>query len=263
MISAAALAIHPVKSARAVSVTEAVVTPRGLQHDRAFMVVDEQGDFITAREHPEMARLEAILEGDALRVVGDGGYDVRVSLTCEGERRRVRVWSDEVVAIDCGPEAAGLVTTHLGVLARLVRLPEEARRPVDPSFGEAGDIVSFADGFPLLLCSTASLDAVFRPLEMESDARRFRPNLVARADEAFCEDGWTRILVGEVPFDVVKPCSRCTMVDVDPDQGRNDGRVLASLVPTRKIRNKVLFGQNAIPRGGGVIRVGDEIRVLA
>ncbi len=262
MITVEALAIHPVKSARAVAVTQAMVTPRGLEHDRAFMVVDGQGDFVSAREHPELARLGAVIEGDALRLIGDGGYDVRVALACEGERRRVRVWSDEVVAIDCGPEAAGLVSTQIGAMARLVRLPEEARRPVDPSYGEAGDVVSFADGFPLLLCSTASLDAVFRPLGMASDTRRFRPNLVARAADPFCEDAWSRIVVGEVPFDVVKPCSRCTMVDVDPDEGRNDGRVLASLVPTRKIKNKVLFGQNAIPRGGGVVRVGDEIRVL-
>ncbi len=263
MITVESLAIHPIKSARAVKVGEAVVTPRGLEHDRAFMIVDGQGDFVTAREHPELARLGAEIEGDALRVVGDGGYDVRVSLACEGERRRVRVWSDEVVAIDCGPEAAGLVSTHIGAMARLVRLPEDARRPIDPSFGEPGDIVSFADGFPVLLCTTASLDAVFRPLEMASDARRFRPNLVALAADPFCEDGWSRIVVGDVPFDVVKPCSRCVMVDVDPDAGKNDGRVLASLVPARKIKNKVVFGQNAIPRGRGVIRVGDEISVLA
>lgn len=139
--------------------------------------------FVSAREHPELARLGALIEGDALRLIGDGGYDVRVALACEGERRRVRVWSDEVVAIDCGPEAAGLVSDP----NRGDGAPREAARrgapPGDPSYGEAGDVVSFADGFPLLLCSTASLDAVFRPLGMASDTRRFRPNLVARAAE--------------------------------------------------------------------------------
>jgi uncharacterized protein YcbX len=257
------LFVHPIKSARAVR-TEAIdVTATGPRYDRAFMVVDDRGEFITAREQPALARLEATIADEALRMVADGGHEVRVPLHGDGEPRRVRVFDDEVDAIDCGAEAAGLLTTQVGIVCRLVRMAEGARRSVDPRYAREGDIVSFADGYPLLVTTTASLDAVFGALGAPTEPRRFRPNIIVACDEPFAEDGWSSLRIGAVSIDLVKPCARCVMVDVDPAEGKRSPGVLAELGKIRKVGNNVLFGQNGIPRALGTVRVGDVVTAFS
>lgn len=259
----AALYVHPVKSARAVEVQEAEVTPTGLEGDRRFMIVDERGVFVTQRERPEMARLRATIDAGSLKLMGDDRRELTIPLDQPGPRVRVRVWDDEVEAIDCGAEAAGLVTTHIGDIARLVRFADDVKRAVDQTYAEPGDIVSFADGFPVLVATTASLEATLGTVGVRVDGRRFRPNIVIDGAAPFAEDDWSEIQIGEVRIALVKPCSRCTMVDVDPDQGRRKGGVLAQLSRTRRVGNRVLFGQNGIPRSLGRIKVGDPVVAIA
>lgn len=258
----AGLIRYPIKSAQALRVTEAALTWTGLEHDRAFMIVDEDGSFLSQREHPALARLKVQLEGQAVTLVGDDGVAVPVS--ADGPRSRARVWDDEVEVVDCGARVAGAITAHLGRPARLVKMANEARRVVDQRYGQPDDLVSFADGFPILVATTGSLQH-WQPghaREWALEALRFRVNLIVEHEVPFAEDGWAALTIGSVRIDLVKPCSRCTMVDVDPRTGTRKGSpVLAELAKTRREGSRVLFGQNGIPRSLGTIRVGDPVAV--
>jgi len=255
------LFIHPVKACRAVPVRTAELLPTGLRHDRQFMIVDENGMFLTQREHPILARLAATAGDAALSLCGDDGRVVEVPYDVGGPTVLVEIWGDRVEATDCGAAAAGMLTTFAGTTARLVRMRDGFRREVDPDYAERGDIVSFADGFPLLVTTSASIAAARDAIAPEIDSRRFRPNIVVSGADAFAEDGWLTLEVGETTIDLVKPCARCRVLDVDPDAGRGGGHVLKGLAAMRTIERKVLFGQNAIPRKLGTIAVGDPVRV--
>jgi uncharacterized protein len=257
------LFIHPVKGCRALPVQQAALRATGLHHDREFLIVDENGVFMTQRELPILARLAATPGDAALSLRGDDGRVVEVPYDVDGPPREVVVWGDEVEVVDCGAAAAGMLTTFAGTTLRLVRMRDGFTRPVDPTDGgEAGDIVSFADGFPLLVTTTASIAAARDAIGPNVDSRRFRPNIVVDGAGAFAEDDWLTVEIGETVIDVVKPCARCRVLDVDPDTGVGGGTVLKGLARIRTVDHKVLFGQNAIPRKLGRVAVGDPVRVV-
>jgi len=257
-----ALFVHPVKAARAVAVDRAELCTTGFRHDRAFMIVDENGAFLTQRELPILARLDAVIAGGVLRLRGDDGRSVDVLLSAEGSAVSVEIWGESIAATDCGASVAGLLTNFAGTTARLVRMRDGFARGVDPLYAATGDTVSFADGFPLLVTTSASVAAARDAIGEMVDVRRFRPNIVVSGAASFAEDDWQRISIGETVIDLVKPCSRCNVLDVDPDQGRRTDHVLKALGRIRTIGKKVLFGQNGIPRVLGTISVGDAVEVV-
>lgn len=228
------------------------------------MVVDAGGGFITGREHARMTLIRATPDGDALLLGAPGMPEIRAGRSSSGTRIRVTVWKDLVEAVLADAEANAWISNFLGQPARLVHMDEDARRAVDPRHSSEGDEVSFADGFPLLLISTASLDDLNTRLEEPVSMLRFRPNLVVSADRPHAEDHWRRIRVGGVELDVVKPCARCVFTTVDPERGERSesGEPLRSLIGYRRGANGVTFGQNLIPRSGGTIRVGDPVEIL-
>lgn len=257
-----ALFIHPVKACRAVPVQAAELLSTGLCHDREFMIVDENGMFLTQRECPTLARLAATAGDEALSLCGDDGRVVEVPYDIQGPAVLVEIWGDKVEATDCGAVAAGMLTTFAGTTARLVRMRDGFRRQVDTDYAEGGDIVGFADGFPLLVTTASSIAAARDAIGAHVEARRFRPNIVVAGAEAFAEDDWQTLEIGETIIDLVKPCARCRVVDVDPDTGRGGGTVLKGLARIRTRGHAVLFGQNAIPRKLGTLAVGDPVRVV-
>lgn len=252
--------IYPVKSARGLSLTEAEVGDRGLAGDRRFMIVDEHGRFLTQRTLPRMCLLSTAIEGDTLRLFGAG---VAISVPVRpraGIARRVEVWGDFVDAWSLGPEAAAQLSRFLGVTCELIYMPDETERAVDPDYAPRGQIVGFADAFPFLLTTTASLAELARrgaPVEMV----RFRPNLVVGGAEPFAEDGWQTLRIGEVTFQLVKPCARCAIPNVDPESGEVGTEPTRTLATFRKREGKILFGQNAIALSRGRLRVGDPVTV--
>ena len=141
-------------------------------------------------------------------------------------------------------------------------LPEDSVRPVDPAYAQAGDRVGFADGFPLLLTTQASLDAFNRELPSAIGMERFRPNIVVAGSEPYAEDGWRRLRIGEIEFDVVKPCSRCVIPSIDPQTAQKQAVVVQTLSRLRRRGDAVYFGQNLIQRGTGDIKRGDSVAVL-
>ena len=260
IVRISALYVHPVKSFRGLSVPEAWVGDRGFEFDRRFMLVDENGHFLTQRTLPRMCLLETAIEGDRLRVSAPGvSLELPLRPTA-GEPRTVKVWRSTVEARSLGPDAAAQLGAFLGVPCELVYMPDEVHRACNPEYAP-GSIVSFADGYPFLLATTASLEELGRrgaPVEMV----RFRPNLVVDGAEPFAEDQWRRVRIGEVEFRVVKPCDRCSIPTVDPATGETGVEPTRTLASFRKRGNEVLFGQNLIALAEGVVRVGDPVEPL-
>lgn len=257
---------YPIKGIAGRALTEAVVEPRGLVDDRRWLLVDADGRFLSQRERPAMARLQAEPDADGWLVQAPGLAPLALRRPGAGaDRLTVTVWDDAVSAALADAEAADWFSRALGQPVRAVYMDAAAERPVDPDYAEAGDQVSFADGFPLLIANAASLadlnQRVGEPLAMA----RFRPNLVISGAEAWAEDGWRRLRIGEVEIDLVKPCARCQVTTLDPDSATPHPRQepLRTLALFRKQQGKVMFAVNAIPRHNGRLLLGQRVEVLA
>ncbi len=257
--------IYPVKSLGGFSLNAANVEPRGLQHDRRWMLVDRNGRFLTQRALPRMALVSAGLTPGGLVLSAPGMEPLRLPFGPESSARRqtVQVWRSVCEAAPVGEEADGWFGEFLGVPCRLVYMPDETRRAVNPEYSAGEGIVSFADGYPLLLLGEASLSDLNSRLEQPVPMNRFRPNLVVSGASAYAEDGWTKIRIGGVMFHGVKPCDRCSLITVDQAMGEACGpEPLKTLASYRLQDQKVLFGQLLIPDGAGVVRVGDAVEAL-
>lgn len=257
--------IYPVKSLKGIGLSESSVDIRGLHHDRRWMLVDADGQFMTQREFPRMALIETSVNGSGLKVRFDG---TELAVPDEAEKGPVEVgiWEGPVGAAMFGDEVNGWFSEVLEVDCRLVTMPEATRRRVDRQYAidAERDIVSFADGYPFLLIGDGSLAALNSRLATPVPMNRFRPNFVVAGADAFAEDTWKKVRIGETVFHFVKPCGRCVMPTVDQETGVKDGKEpLKTLASFRTVNGKVLFGQNLIAeKPGGVIRVGDEVEVL-
>ena len=261
-----ALHVFPVKSCAALAPEEARVEPRGLAGDRRWMIVDGDGKFITGREISRMPLIRAVPGDDGLVLDAPGMPTLLVATPgAAAPRRDVTVWGATVAALAADDAASAWLAGYLGKPASLVHMDDAAQRAVDEKYAEPGDEVSFADGFPVLLISAEALDMLNGKLAQAVPMLRFRPNFVVAGVAPHAEDGWSRIRVGEVEFDVVKPCTRCVFTTVDPAAGERDpaGEPLRTLITYRRTPKGVTFGQNLIPRGTGTIRVGDAVAVLA
>lgn len=263
----ASLHIHPVKSCMALAPAQARVEPRGLAHDRRWMIVDAAGSFVTGRQSPRMVLLRAEPADDGLRLSAPGLDALSVTLPPQdAPRRRVTVWKDTFEAVDAGEAAAEWVSRFLERTLRLVHMDARSRRAVSPTHAQPGDEVSFADAYPLLLISQASLDGLNARLAQALPMQRFRPNLVVQgAATPHAEDDWRRLRIGDIEFDAVKPCTRCVFTTVDTARGEWDasGEPLRTLKDYRRSAAGITFGMNLIARGTGLLRVGDAVTRLA
>jgi uncharacterized protein YcbX len=257
------LHIYPVKGAAGVAVPSVGLDAFGMSGDRRFMIFDENGMFMTQRECPSLTLPQVELEPDSLVLRSAQAGEVRVAREpVTGEAVRVRVWNDDVDAIDAGDVAASMISAHLQMPVRLVYMPDDSVRPVDPDYGLASDRVSFVDGFPLLLITQESLDALNARLTEPLTMLRFRPNVVVAKAAPHAEDTWRRIRLGTVNCDVVKPCARCATTTVDPGTALRGKEPLRTLHSYRAWNRKVWFGQNVIHRGAGEVCVGDIVEVV-
>lgn len=257
--------LFPVKSCAPLTPAEGHVEWRGLRGDRRWMIVDAEGRFLTARKHPRLVLINAQVEGANLRLNAPRMPELELQPAPSGAGLKVRVWRDDVLGRAATDSADAWICRYLGFPARLVYMDEQTERAVDANYARPGDIVSFADGFPLLLISQASLDLLNSKLASPLPMLRFRPNLVVNGTDAHAEDGWRSIRIGNIPFDVVKPCIRCVLTTVDPASGQFDaaGEPLRTLLGYRRTPNGIAFGQNLIPRGTGTLALGDAVEVIA
>ena len=267
MLHLSALYRFPLKSGKGECLPQARLDALGLAGDRRWMLVEEAtGRFLTQRVDPKMSQLSALWNtagGLTLNAQGFEPLDVAVP-DADTDLRGVTIWRDTLRVPDAGDAAAEWLSRFIEKPVRLVHIPLERARTTQAGYGNDNDKVAFADGYPLLLIGQASLDDVShkvgRPLEM----LRFRPNLVIEGSEAFAEDSWKRICIGDVEFRVVKSCARCILTTVDPQTGERDAHrePLATLMSYRKQETGVMFGQNLVNDSNGLLEVGMPVTVL-
>lgn len=262
---------YPLKSCRGETLSEALVEPWGLAGDRRWMLVDGDGKFISAREHPSLVLIVPEITDQGLRVVAPHLPELP-PLTVVADHRTqvpVSIWKSQLTAAASFPEADAWFSGALQAPVRLVHLDDPGRRGVDPRFSEPTDRVSFADGFPLLLTTEESLEAVnISALEATpgQDAlamTRFRPNVVVSGHPPWAEDDWRRLRIGNALFRAVKGCARCVITTIDPETGKREKDPLATLARIRRWGTGVWFGVNLVPDSpGATIRIGDEVEIL-
>jgi len=257
----ASIHVYPVKSLGGFAVDEARLTDRGLQHDRRWMLVNEQGIFMTQRELGTMACLHCSPLPDGFRVTdlrSGNTLDLPWSLA-EGERHEVSVWSDALSALHGEAAWDAWFSERLERRVRLVYMPNASERRTDE--GNAKGLTSLSDAFPYLVVSQASLDELNSRLATPIGMERFRPNLVVSGGAAFQEDAWAEVLIGEARFQLVKPCARCVVITTNQQNGERGKEPLRTLATYRSEGNKVMFGMNAVGQVEGTVRVGDAVRV--
>ncbi|MFF3860241.1 MOSC domain-containing protein [Streptomyces sp. NPDC002209] len=266
-----ALHVHPVKSVAGTAPDEVVVEPWGLSGDRRWALVDTEGTVITQRQQPRLALAAARpLGSGAVALSAPGMAELVVEVPEPGPLEPVVLFGKKVETVVAASAAAQWFSAYLGVPARLVHMDDPAvRRPVDPDYALPGETVSLADGYPVLLVTLASLDALNsliaqgdHPEEGPLPMNRFRPSVVVAGAEAWAEDGWRRIAIGDAVFRGVRECGRCIVTTTDQATAERGREPLKTLARHRRIGKSLAFGRQLVPVRVGTVRVGDEVRVL-
>jgi uncharacterized protein YcbX len=254
---------YPLKSARGSSLAEASLDPFGIEGDRRWCLLGEDGKVITQRDCPALATIEVQPIDGGIELHSHGGEPIAVPVPKPGaELLSVQVWRDRTEGEAAGVEADAWLSGMLGLRCRLLYMPLSTCRQVSLEYGQPGDRVSFADGYPLLLTSEASLADLNRRLDRALPMDRFRPNLVIDGKVPFAEDDWARIRVGSTEFRVAKSCARCVVTTTDQRTGARGPEPLRTLASFRNVGGSILFGENLIHEGPGPVRLGDPVEVL-
>ena len=264
-ITVSALNVYPVKGLKGIPLQEARCTDRGIEHDRRFMLVDPDGQFLSQREHPKMATVWTEIDADALSLSAPDMEELRVPLRPDAKSKaRVQVWSSTCDAVTVGQGADAWFSEYLGFACALVYMPDESKRYSNPKFGGDGKRVGFADGYAYLVTNEASLaDLNAKLLAKDHSAlpmNRFRPNIVVTGAAAFAEDDWGDLMIGDTTLRAAKPCGRCQVTTTDQATGEVRGpEPLATLATYRDSSFGVRFGMNLVTIREGTIRVGDTV----
>lgn len=258
------LYIYPIKSLGGISLMEARVENMGLQYDRRWMLIDEEGKFITQRKYAALALLQVSITDSGLRVNHKADPSLQLSFAfteTTGEVIEVNIWDDQCQSVAVSEAADQWFSSYMNKAVRLVKIPEQEKRQVDPKYAKANEIVGFADGYPFLIISEASLTGLNSRLPEPVPMDRFRPNLVFSGGEAHIEDQFGIFEIGQIKFKAVKPCARCVLTTVNQQTATKGAEPLKTLAAYRTINSKVMFGQNLLHHGDGTVHIGDEIKV--
>lgn len=266
------LVIYPIKSCAGISVNELTFDHQGPRHDRRYMLVTNEGRFVTQRQCPAMAWIQPQITNSGVLLSFPDVPDILVIEPDDSATRlKVTVWRDQVDALDAGDSVANWLSQVLDRDLRLVFMPSGSARAVDPEYSEEGEQVSFSDGFPLLVTHQSSLDFLSKALGRDLDMARFRPNVVVSGGKAFDELKWQRLspLLSGVGADsasdqqgiaLVKPCERCVIPTRDIKTQNREADVMDVLKQHCRPESRILFGQNGILRGMRVLRLGEQLR---
>ncbi len=258
-----ALFYYPIKSCGAVHVQEAELDDCGIRNDRRLLLTEPDGTFLTQREYPSMTQVQPQIEGDHLTLTAPGMPPLAAELTEDAVAHEIRIFRDTCQAVDQGEAVAEWFSEYLKTPCRLVAMAPQFARRVNPNYAHGPeDQVGFADAFPFLLTTEASLDDLNARMANPLPMNRFRPNIVVSGATAYAEDTWRSIRIGVVEFTVTKGCVRCVVTTTSQETGEKGEEPLATLATYRNLDgNGVIFGQNLIHLAHGTIWVGDEVVV--
>lgn len=254
--------IYPVKSLAGIRVEHWDVVETGLKYDRQWMLIDEQGQFLSQRRLPKMALIQTHLTDSELILSVQNFADLHLPLESKSDSViQSIVWEDSCSAQHVSNEADLWFSEILQTPCKLVFLSTDTKRGVDLKYANSTDRVAFSDGFPFLIISENSLNSLNSQLETPVDMVRFRPNLVISGCEAYAEDYWREIRVGNIDFRLPKPCSRCSVPSINPNTAEISKEPLTTLNRLRKMNGKIYFGQNALHNSCGKLKIGDVVTV--
>ncbi|MDF3068613.1 MAG: uncharacterized protein K0R38_4214 [Polyangiaceae bacterium] len=253
--------VYPIKSCGGVSLAQSDVVERGLAFDRRYMLADRTGRFVTQREKRRLCQVKLAFAGPDLLVTAPGASPLTLSRAPDSaglEPALYSVWESSGRALR-DPEGSRWFSELLNDDVSLLYMPDSEQRAVNPKRARPSDIVSFADGYPLLLISEESLRDLNCRLEHGLEMARFRPNLVIAGGTPYQEDTFGEVRFGTVSCRAVKRCDRCVMTTLDPETGEAGKEPLRTLARYRQEDGRVWFGMNLVHDGPGAVRIGDEV----
>ena len=257
------LSIYPVKSIAGNDLAESRVTTLGLEADRRFVVADSQGKFLTARNLPKLLLIKATISRHGLILSAPNTSTLKLTYNQFSQQYTpVTIWNSEIMGQQCSTEADQWFSHFRGRKCHLLYFGERSSRPLK-RYPEQQ--TAFADGYPLLLISEASLEDLNRRCRSTIEMAQMRPNLVVTNTLPYAEDSWKRIRIGSVDFEVAKPCGRCILTTVNTEtlERQQDKEPLSILKQYRKGHDgEAHFGQNLIALNEGTIRTGDPVEIL-
>jgi len=255
------LYIYPIKSLQGIKLEQADLTKRGFKYDRHWMLIDEQGRFLSQRECADMAKIHTKLEKNHLRVSADPvAEDLLIPLNDHQETQlTVTIWGDTCNATQVSLQANLWFSELLRMHCKLVYLPQKEIRQVDPNHAKNNEQVGFADGYPLLVVSLESLKQLNTKLSSPVDITQFRPNIVIENCEAHAEDNWENIQINGIDILLPKPCSRCNIPAINQQTAEPVPDMLKTLASYRRKDRKILFGMNGLHQTTGQINCRDEV----
>jgi uncharacterized protein len=257
------LFVYPIKSLGGIQVASADVADRGFQYDRRWMLVDESMKFLTQRVHRQMALLDVTLSAGKVSVKHKVTGDL-IEFGLEDNSHKLmnaQVWEDQVEVCGVNENVDQWFSDVLKIKCRLVYMPDKSKRYVDNNYALAEEITSLSDGYPFLIIGQAALDDLNSRLEEKISVSRFRPNIVFEGGNPFDEDNWKEFIINDIKFSPVKPCARCVITTINPETAVKSEEPLLTLSKYRKSNNKILFGQNLLHEGNGILSVGDLLKV--
>lgn len=263
MIKVSRLFTYPIKSLAGVELSESTLTNRGLKYDRRWLLVDENGVFLSQRTHPELILFKVAIHENGLSISLNADKIHIPFVPNSSEKRKAKVWDDEMEVLKVSTETSKWFSDKLEKKVSLVYQPDETIRKIDPRYATSDQQqVSAADGYPVLIISEESLNVLNNKLDHPVEMERFRPNIVVKGVlTAHDEDEWEKLTIGETSLVGVKNCARCIMITNNIKNGTLGKEPLRTLASYRKEGKKVLFGRNFIPISLGVIAVGDRIEI--
>lgn len=263
MIHLSQLFIHPVKSMRGLQLSHGQIISGGLAFDRIFMLTDSNGKFITARQHPRLVCFTPSLTQDGIIITAPDNQSIQIKFAdFSPVMQPTEVWGNEFTAHIADDSINQWLSERLDQPVQLRWLGPELTRRIR-RFPDVP--LSFADAYPFLLINQASFEALQQRCPTPIIPAQFRANFIVDNAAAFSEDSWKTIRIGDVIFDVAKPCSRCVLTTVNTETGKRHvlGEPLATLQQFRTAENgDVDFGINLIARNHGIIRVNDRVEIL-
>lgn len=257
------LTIYPVKGCQAIHVDTMDIVNTGPKYDRQWMLVGSDGKFISQRSHPKLALISASIQGEQLALTIPGYGLIMLSPTYDGDEIEATLHKSTVQTVEQSVEASRVLSDYLECDAKLVAMAKNFTRFVNPDYAVTKtDHTLFADAFPFLIISEESLDDLNSRLESPVPMTRFRPNIVIKGVNAYDEDNFTKLRIGNVVFSAVKKCSRCTVTTVDQETGVQGKEPLRTLSRYRNSEKGIMFGMNLIHNASGVICIGDSVELL-
>lgn len=252
---------YPIKGCSGISLEQAELQMEGLKLDRRWMLVDETGKFISQRSHSQLALMKTEITSKGFNIIYENSEMQVSGEMSTGESVSVTVWDDTVEATLENTQINEWFSDHLNQNIRLVQMTKNTKRPISLNHAKNGETVSFADGYPYLVIGENSLKDLNKRLDEPVPMNRFRPNIVFSGGEAYEEDAWDEITIGETKFRGVKRCARCQVITIDQESTVMSKEPLKTLSTYRREGNKVFFGQNLMLLDGGEISLGDFISV--